>query len=151
MFLVKDGSEFREERIQQFLSEDPALAALLSVIHFEWTVRRAIIALGTSPNVVVRQKLARCHGHTAYKELWKEEVVSRQHKSLPVIVSNWDGLLRAFKLRHILVHGVQTCGSEYAAERSGWAISAAKEVREYCALRKIDLDARLPVRQQRQT
>ena len=89
MFLVKDTSNLREERIKQFLNDDPALAALLSVIHFEWTVRRALIALGTSPNIIVRQQLERCHGHEAYKELWKKEVVPNHQKPLPTVVSNW--------------------------------------------------------------
>ena len=150
MFLVKDGSESREERIQQFLSEDPALAALLSVIHLEWTVQRAIIALGDSPNMVVRQKLDGCHGHKAYKELWKEEIVHKTNRpTLPVVV-NWEGLLKAFKLRHILVHGVQTCGPEYATERAEWAIAAAKNVREFCLHKEVNLDKRLPVRRQKQ-
>lgn len=151
MFLVKDGSESREERIKQFLSEDPALAALLSVIHFEWTVRRAIIGLGDSPNVVVRQKLDGCHGHKAYKELWKEEIADKTNQpTLPVVVVNWEGLLKAFKLRHILVHGVQTCGPEYATERAEWAIAAAKNVREFCLQKEVNLDERLPVRRQKQ-
>jgi hypothetical protein len=62
MFLVKGSSQQREQRIQAFSQEDPSLSALLAVIHFEWTVRRAILALGTSPNVDVREKLTYCHG-----------------------------------------------------------------------------------------
>ena len=60
MFLVQDSSSSREERIKHFLAEDASLSALLAVIHFEWTILRAIITLGTSPNVVVRAKLAKC-------------------------------------------------------------------------------------------
>lgn len=151
MFLVKDTSASREERIKQFLRDDPALAALLSVIHFEWTTRRAIIALGTSPNVAIRQKLDGCHGHKAYKELWKEEVIPNHHKALPAVIRNWDGLLKAFKLRHLLVHGVQSCDSEYAAERVKWAITATEDLRVFCALQGIDIDARLPIRRQKKT
>lgn len=39
MFLVHDSSSSREARIQQFLAEEPSLAVLLAVIHFEWTIR----------------------------------------------------------------------------------------------------------------
>ncbi|XGB38639.1 MAG: hypothetical protein LVT47_06745 [Cyanobacteria bacterium LVE1205-1] len=74
MFLVSDSSAFREERIKQILVEDPPLAALLSVIHFEWTVRRAIIALGTSPNVEIRERMRLDHGCDKYKQVWKDEV-----------------------------------------------------------------------------
>jgi len=81
----------REERIKQFLAEDASLSALLAVIHFEWTVRRAIIALGTSPNVVVRTKLKECHGLGKYKDVWKNEVFlneQRQVKRLSEVVTN---------------------------------------------------------------
>lgn len=146
MFLVKDTSESREARIQTILIEDPPLAALLSVIHFEWTVRRAIIALGASPNVEVRKRLERCHGDDKYKDLWRDEVFPKRHKRLTEVVTNWEGLRSSFRLRHKLVHGVQTCSEDHAAERALWAIAAAVEVRSFALNHGIDLDARLPVR-----
>ena len=126
MFLVQDSSLEREERIQKLASEDPSLSALLSVIHFEWTVRRSIIALGTSPNVDIREKLKKCHGCEAYKDIWKEEVFPNVHQRLPEVIRNWDGLLKAFRLRHRLVHGVSSCGTTYAIERVVWAIGACQ-------------------------
>jgi hypothetical protein len=146
VFLVRDSSSSREERIKQFLDEDPALAALLSVIHFEWTVRRAIIALGTSPNVVIRENLENCHGLSRYKVLWKEEVFPNIQLRLPEVVKNWDGLDRAFRLRHKLVHGVTSCEAEYAKQRVYWAINATSDLRSVCIDNGIDLDSRLPVR-----
>ena len=82
MFLVQDSSVSREERIKQFLDEDPSLSALLSVIHFEWTVRRAIIALGKSPNVVIRVKLRGCQGLDGYKDLWRDEVFLNDQRNI---------------------------------------------------------------------
>jgi hypothetical protein len=149
VFLVKDSSKAREERIKQFLNEDPALSALLSVIHVEWTLKRAIIALGHSPNVVVRSKLRSCHGLERYKDVWKDEVTPKTEQRLPEVVENWQGLGRAFRLRHKLVHGVGSCGTEYAAERVTWAIDAAENIRSCCAEYKVDLDMRLPVRRSR--
>ncbi len=154
MFLVKDASTDREERIKRLSTEDPALAELLGVIHVEWTVRRAIIALGTSPNVEIRKALEQCHGLKRYKDLWKKEVVqggltkssSVTHKSLCTVITNWDGLIKAFDLRHKLVHGVGSCSAEYAIEKLGWAIDAARDIRTYCLNYEIDIDARLPVR-----
>ncbi len=151
MFLVNDSSTSREERIRQILVEDPPLAALLSVIHFEWTIRRAIIALGTSPNVKVREYLQSAHGHNAYKQLWASEVFPRITHKLPVVVKDWAGLVRAFGLRHRLVHGVSSCGHSYAEERVNWAITAAVDVREFCAEHNVDLDSRLPVRKQKKS
>ncbi|MGI0489038.1 hypothetical protein ACN4EK_26815 [Pantanalinema rosaneae CENA516] len=146
MFLVNDSSSSRENRIKQFLAEDPALSALLAVIHFEWTVRRAIIALGTSPNVMVREKLRNCHGLDRYKEAWRDEVYPNIQLRLPEVVRNWDGLGRSFRLRHRLVHGATSCQAEYAIERVHWAIEAANDVRDICSKNNINLDARLPVR-----
>lgn len=146
MFLVQDSSLSREERIKQFLAEAPSLSALLAVIHFEWTVRRAIIALGTSPNVVVRTKLKSCHGLDKYKDVWKDEVFTKVQLRLPEVVKNWDGLAKAFRLRHRLVHGATSCGTQYAKERVHWAIDATNDVRTVCIVKGINLDERLPIR-----
>ena len=149
VFLVQDSSVSREERIKQFLDEDPSLSALLSVIHFEWTVRRAIIALGKSPNVVIRVKLRGCQGLDGYKDLWRDEVFLNDQRNitrLSEVVKNWQGLGRAFRLRHRLVHGATSCGTEYAKERVNWAIDATNNVRHICKVEGINLDLRLPVR-----
>jgi hypothetical protein len=149
VFLVKDSSHSREERIKQFLAEDPSLSALLAVIHFEWTVRRAIIALGTSPNVAIRGDLKkRGQGLEGYKDIWKDEVFLNEKVQLrlPEVVQNWDGLGKAFRLRHRLVHGVASCDAEYARKRAHWAISATNDIRAVCIDKGINLDARLPVR-----
>jgi len=149
MFLVSDTSLSRESRIQSLLIDEPPLAAILAVIHFEWTIRRAIIALGTSPNVNVRTKLEACHGHTKYKQLWREEVYPQINKRLPEVIREWEGLQKSFKLRHKLVHGVKSCGkSEFTDERVRWALDAAKDVREFCHFYQVDLDSRLPIRRQ---
>ena len=149
MFLVQDSSLSREERIKYYLIEDASVSVLLSVIHFEWTVRRAIIALGTSPNVVVRERLSRCHGLDKYKEVWRDEVFlneQRQVERLSEVVKNWECLGRAFRLRHRLVHGVTSCSTDYARERVYWALDATNDVRAVCVQNDINLDARLSVR-----
>ena len=149
MFLVSDSSSSREERIKQILIEDPPLAALLAVIHFKWTIRRAVIALGTSPNIEIRERMKLDHGCDKYKQVWKDEVSPNIHKRLPEIVGNWDGLRRAFDLRHRLVHGIASCGREYAEKRVHWAIAASTDVRAVCASHGINLEVRLPVRKRR--
>ena len=146
VFLVQDSSPSREERIQVLAQTDPALSAILSVIHFEWTARRSIIALGTSPNIDIREKLKYCHGCEKYKDLWKEEVAPNVNQRLPDIVKDWQGLRRAFSLRHRLVHGTSSCGAEYARDRMIWAIAACQDIRAVCASYNTDIDARLPVR-----
>jgi hypothetical protein len=146
MFLVRDSNATREIRIKQFLSEDASLSVLLAVINFEWTVRRAIIALGTSPNVTVRARLKQAHGLGKYKDAWKVEVYPRFNVRLPDIVQNWNDLNSSFNLRHKLVHGVTSCGEDYATERALWALTSTNYIRDFCLSNGIDLDKRLPVR-----
>lgn len=94
----------------------------------------------------VRKKLEKCHGLGNYKDVWKDEVFARVQLRFPQAVNNWDGVVRAFRLRNRLVHGATSCGTEYARERVCWAIYAANDVRSVCINHGIDLDSRLPVR-----
>ncbi|MFN7715452.1 MAG: hypothetical protein ACK5QS_08245 [Pseudanabaenaceae cyanobacterium] len=147
MFLVQDSSSERQIRIKKISDEDPILSLILAVIHFEWTIRRAIISLSTSPNISIRSKLDGCHGLKAYKDLWKQEVSAKSSKkTLPDVVKNWEKLGKAFQLRNKLVHGVSSAGSVYARERTIWALEAANYVSLFCHEHGIDLDARLRVR-----
>ena len=146
MFFVKDSSSSREQRILVMSKEDASISLLLSAIHFEWTIRRAIIALGSSPNVEVREKLENCHGLSGYKKLWKEEVFPRVGKKLPEIVANWEGLTKTFRLRNKLIHGVYPCGEDYAMEKMQFAIEACKSIRRLSNSHNVDLDVRLPIR-----
>lgn len=151
MFLVKDTSLAREARIRAFLADDPALAALLAVVHVEWTLRRAIVALGVSPNTQVRAALVHCHGIDKYKDAWKQEVKQRTGKNLSEVVTNWQGLRSAFNARHILVHGVRSVSPDYAAQRAEWALCAAADIRTFSSSYRVDLDGRLPIRRSAST
>src|SRR5215475_13660113 len=105
MFLVGDDSPTREARIRAQIATEPPVAVILGAVHVEWTVRRAILELGHSPNVVLRERLLRAHGLDQYKDLWKAEVVLMRHApALPQIVRQWAELRSAFTLRHRLVH-----------------------------------------------
>jgi len=146
MFLVKDRSPLREQRILKMMEEDASLSLLLAIIHFEWTVRRAIIALGTSPNLEIRKKLRDCHGAEKYKTVWKEEVFPRRDKRLPEVVTDWEGLLKAWNLRHLLIHGVSSCGKDYAQNKMISALHASKNIRDFASSHEVNLDERLPVR-----
>jgi hypothetical protein len=148
MFLVKDGEKDRCTRIGRFLGEgEPAIAALLAVIHFEWTLRRALIALSCSPNRHVRQRLRRMHGLEDFKKLWKEEIAMNGGKGLPQVVGkDWQMLISAYDLRHSLAHGRSSCSKDYASVRVNAALSAASAIRSYAAARDISIYDRLPIR-----
>lgn len=151
MFLVSDTSQARELRIRTLLQDDASLGALLAVVNLEWTIRRAIIALGSSPNLDLRESLRKCHGHQAFKDLWKLEVTPRTNRRLPEVVSNWENVQRAFKVRNTLVHAIRVVSADYATERAEWALTASHEIRAFAQSHGVDLDQRLPVRRRPRT
>ena len=84
--------------------------------------------------------------------MWAFPLALKRRGSQPyryLLVGNWDGLRRAFDLRHRLVHGIASCGREYAEKRVHWAIAALTDVRAVCASHGINLEVRLPVRKRR--
>ena len=107
MFLVSDKQTDRHEKIRSFLATEPAIAVLLAAIDFEWTVRRAILALGTSPTKDIRVSMENASGPKRYKEVWNEEVKPQLGETLVEAVPDWFGLTEAFQYRHRLVHGIQ--------------------------------------------
>ncbi len=146
MFLVKDDPTEREKKILDFVQDEPAIAVILAAVHFEWTVRRAIIALGMSPSRTIREHLECCHGLDAFKDVWKGEVKPRVQRNLAEVVSLWPKVRCAFKLRGRLVHGGKPTGSDYATDRVKWLLQAARDVRQFCETQKVNLHQTLPGR-----
>lgn len=63
MFFVNDTQEHRHKFIRSFLKKDTApIAVLLAAIDFEWTVKRAILAFGTSPTKDLRACFKNVYG-----------------------------------------------------------------------------------------
>jgi hypothetical protein len=136
MFLVRDTIQNRHEKIRSFLDKEPAIAVLLAVADFEWTVRRAILACGRQSMRELRERaLRQCHGPIAYAECWHREVTPRFGKELKNIIPDWEFFRKdAFQLRHNLIHGVQgTAGIKYARKRVESMIAASKAIAEAAA------------------
>ena len=116
MFLVNDTIQQRRTRIRSFLKSDQVVAVLLAAADFEWTVRRAIIALSRAPNKVVRNRLAKCHGLKGYKSLWDELIKPYYEKGLHQIIPKWDRLNGvSYPLRDLIIHGIKpSTGKNYA-------------------------------------
>ena len=147
MFLVTDTRANREDTIRKFLGRDPAIAVLLAAADFEWTVRRAILALGYRPNSIIRKEsLHQCSGID--KDVWKNEVTPLRKNRLPAIVPNWGYFkTTAFPLRHKLIHGITSPPSrDYAEIRVEAVLAASASLVDYAAAFDVDLFARLPVR-----
>lgn len=154
MFLVSDNVIERKKRIEEFLAIEPTAAVLLAAAHFEWCVRRTIIALGCSPNVTIRKRLERAYGLDALKDIWRDELcvrlprvkTSKAIKNLPNEVKNWSDFRKAFELRHRLIHGVSSCGASYAETRAKRILQAAEDVIAVCTRQGWDINSRIPIR-----
>lgn len=149
MFLTSDNFADRQTRIRSVDNDNIFIGELLGTMDFEWTVRRAIIALGYKKNSTIRsQVLANCSGIDGYKVAWKQQVKPLHGVTLPSIISDWEFLRnQAFALRHRLVHGVKAAvGVQFARDRRDCLLNATGDVIAFAAEKRIDLYARLPVR-----
>lgn len=150
MFLATDSLDNRHQKIRSFLPREPVIAILLAAVDFEWTVRRAVIALGTNSNRFIRDEVLRhCHGADDYKKAWKSEVKGRIGKGLPEIVANWKFLKEdAYLLRHQVIHGLRGMpSSRKTHERVEAFLQASKAVAIFAHQRGALLfGKRLPVR-----
>ena len=117
MFLVKDSLNERQKKIRSFLEKEPVIAVLLAAADFEWTARRAILALGKNPTKDINSfmRKERRGGLGALKDYWHDEVHGRLKKELADVIPNWDYFTKkAYPLRHKLVHGAEgTTGVGY--------------------------------------
>lgn len=150
MFLATDRPGPRHRKIRSFLPAEPVIAILLAAVDFEWTARRAIVALGTNTNRFIRDEvLRRCHGADDYREAWKSEVSPRFGGRLPQVVGNWQFLRNtAFLLRNQVVHGLRGMPSSQKAQESVEAfLEASTAVTAFASARGVHLfGRRLPVR-----
>lgn len=153
-FLVGDNQQGRHAKIRGFLEQrETIIAVLLSAADFEWTVRRAILALGRSPNVDLRTGiLSRCTGLDRYKEAWQLEVARHRGQTLPSVIPDWAKFKEAFKLRHRVIHGVDGfVSTQYAAERVDAILAATSAIAKYSNSQGVDLYSRLPIRRRKKS
>ncbi len=150
MFLASEMPESRHQKIRCFLPKEPVIAILLAAVDFEWTVRRAVIALGKNTNRHIRDTvLNRCHGADDYKRAWSTEVKARLSVGLPEVVPDWRFLKEeAYLMRHRVVHGVYARPSpKKAAERVEAFLVASKAIHEFAVCHKAQIfGTRLKVR-----
>ncbi len=128
MFLVQDTRKERTTKIQALASEDLGVAVIIASADFEWTCRRCILALGTSPTKSIREAtLHKCTGLDKYKDAWKKEVFPRFGVKLPELITDWAYFKKsAFVLRHKLVHGVSgTTGLSYGTNALNSILAAS--------------------------
>jgi len=116
------------------MPEHAAIAVLLSAVDFEWSLRRTILALGTSPTKHIRESvLRRVSGPDAYKLAWNEEVYSNIRVPIHEAIPNWSALVNkkngAYRLRNQLAHGIiGSMSVPYATEKSDSFLRASVDL-----------------------
>jgi len=132
MFTYKETIEARRAKIESFLTkEHSAVAVIMAAANFEWTLRRAILALGMKPTVALRKEIEKTSGIEGYRDQWKKELVAGV-KGLPAVIPGWADLKESYKLRHELVHGNKgTTGLGYARKRVEAFLSASETLNQY--------------------
>jgi hypothetical protein len=108
MFTLFDKRDKRRKTIAGYAEIDIQLGVLLAAVDFEWTCRRAILALSKNPTVTIRQKFS-----TDYRSFgglkigWENEVDDK--KSLDSVFSgtaiSWSQIDDAMEIRNEIVHG----------------------------------------------
>lgn len=147
MFLVQDDMKSRERKLRQFIKSDSSIGLIFSVINFEWILRRAIVALGSSASIEVRKALgSKSGGIDGYKEVWNHEVYPNTGKRIHEAIPEWQKLTNAIKMRNKLVHGVESFTWDRSTENAITVLHASQSLIQFCQDNKVDVFQRLPVR-----
>ena len=146
MFLVKDNVTERVEQIKSYIKIEPPIAIILAALHFEWTVKRAIIALGETPNLDLQKE--KTSGLEDYKGLWKKEISTpAKTPRLPEVVKQWKDLDKAFKTKNYLVHGMATsCTPTHASKIVSTILDATNDVIIFCKENGYDVNSKPPIK-----
>ena len=118
-----DTSEARRKKVDAVFAVSPMAGFLLASVNLEWTLRRAILALGMDPTKQIRAAFKKAHGIKKYKEVWKKQV-SRPfgrpglyelvEKKSRARKFSWQDVLDGFEQRNVIVHG---CSCTQGEER----------------------------------
>jgi len=108
MFDLSDNREKRRCVIAGYAEVDIQLGVILAAVDFEWTCRRAILALSKTPTVILREKFASDYAaFCGLCEGWKCEL--SDHPSLDDIFRtarvSWSQISDAMDVRNAIVHG----------------------------------------------
>ncbi len=130
MFFVNDTQENRHKFIKSFLKKDTApVAILLAAIDFEWTLKRAILAFGTSPTKKLREGFKDVYGLPKSRDKWREEVQPRLGLSIDKAIPKWSQVHDAFEIRHKIVHGASVPVTlEYASPHVNCILAASESL-----------------------
>lgn len=108
MFNLSDGRNDRRRIIAGYADVDIQLGVLLAAVDFEWTCRRAILALSKNPTVTIRRKFNNDYASfEGISDGWSVEVdtsngLASHFEGRKV---SWSQIREAMKIRNAIVHG----------------------------------------------
>lgn len=131
MFDLSDKRNKRRKTILGYAHFDPGLGVVLAAMDFEWTCRKAIVALSGTPTVTLYERFFnRYISLKKLTEAWNVEVMPNlAHKcSLNDVVCT-NGIKRkqvldAMKCRNVVVHGTE---SRVFAQECRWAVCVLED------------------------
>jgi hypothetical protein len=154
MFAVGFGSERREKAIRRIAARDKTTAVILAAVHFEWMLKRTILALGSTPTKALRTKLEDVyrldtkHGRPGFQDVWRAEVGRRyKNAALGTVLGKLTQIKKdALNVRGRLIHGNGTVKSADADKSIELFLGAGAKLRAFAAKQSVDIDAKLKMR-----
>lgn len=131
MFIVNDSLEIRHGKIRRYAEEDATVGLILAAVDLEWTIRRAILALGKNSTKHIKAEVlskGRNSGLEHYKACWRDEVKPIHSIGLPDLIDDWQLLKNAFELRNRLVHGRGVAGEAFTKVRMETCLNASEKL-----------------------
>lgn len=130
MFDLKDKRGKRRRIILGEAQIDAQYGVVLAAMDFEWTCRRAVLALSHKPTVVIYEKFI--ENFSSLKGLeaaWDSEVVPvvKGACSLPDLLVNkvqWECVKDAMQCRNAVVHGTE---SRVSVKECRWAVCVLED------------------------
>lgn len=131
MFDLSDKRNKRRKTIIGYAHFDPGMGVVLAAMDFEWTCRRAIVALSETPTPTLYESFFnRYTSISRLKEAWKTEVLPHLKHKCPLVdvVSQngitWNQVMDAMKCRNVVVHGTE---SRAFVQECRWAVCVLED------------------------
>jgi len=152
IFLVRDGLVNRHNMIRTIYRDNVALGIQIAHANYEWTMHRAILALGRRFQVKPRLlQVEKGLSLKQYTRIWDglfvkpDDKLSLRIKPLMDIIKDWENFSKkGFILRHVVAktHKDEVAAG-YREENLEILLSATEDLYKYLKSMGIDLFARM--------
>ncbi|MBR4637023.1 MAG: hypothetical protein IKO81_00045 [Bacteroidales bacterium] len=130
MFSLNDKRGKRRRIIFGEAQIDPQYGVVLAAMDFEWTCRRAILALSKKPTVVLYEKFIKDYSaFGGLERAWTSEVLPSVKdacnlRDLMNKKMRWEWVCDAMLCRNVIVHGTE---SRVSDKESRWAVCVLED------------------------